>query len=155
MDFDAWLMEGDSPAETLRELLLTVQERQVRGSRSYYKAFPPAERALLHGHYRQKLPLWAQTGTSGGKALLVNAAGSPVSRGWTRIVIGDYGAFVEFSREQACVEGFTAGTGGSAYNWLRTRDAARTKVYEQLRGVMYADYQPGLFYVDPADVHPS
>lgn len=154
-DFDRWLVEAPPPEAQLEDLLVVMRERQVRGSHFYYRAFAPQASKTLREHFRRSLPAWAKAGFDGGDEVLINEAGTQISRGWSRIVVGDYGAFVELSPERACRENYSVGTGGDAYNWLRTFDRVRTKVYEQLRGVAYADYKPGRYYVAPDDVRPA
>lgn len=151
-DFDRWLTSGDDLK--VSEILRLLEERKSRQSRKFYAPLDPRRRRVIREFYRRGLPSWAKDGFDGGVAELENRSGTRVTRGWARVVIGDYGAFVEMSRVQVDLLNLHGGGAGNAYNWLRTRDASRTKVYEQLRGVTYADYRPGMFYVAPADVAP-
>jgi len=105
------------------------------------------------------------------KRLVLPEDGDPIMRffthtgihaatGYTRIVIGERGAYVEFSRDQVVAASLripedqrwrvSEETRGRAY-YIEHR-AGAVKVYEQLRGVDYADYHPGYFYVAPADL---
>lgn len=150
-NLDAWLTPEP---ESLADLLQLVQERKQPGP-NWYKAFPPEQSRQLREAYRRALPSWCQGEAIDGDVVpLRNAAGTLVTRGWTRIVIGDYGAFVEFTPRQAYQEHFSVGSGGEAYNWLWTLDGERTKIYAQLRRVTYADYRPNFFYVAPDFVFP-
>ena len=84
-----------------------------------------------------------------------------------RIVIGDYGAFVEFSRAQANARHLKIKEGQSyriedpryaehvKYLWLTADDNSDVKVYDQKRLVEYADYKPGMLYVSVYEVFPA
>lgn len=137
----------------LADLLFLLQERQTKGSSNYYKPLGPRMRAVARAYWQASLPAWLQARPSARFHVLVTSAGLPVARGWTRVVVGDYGAYLEFAPHQVALSHLTAGSGGSAYNWLRSRDSVGIKVYEQLRTVLYADYKPGFYYIAPSDVH--
>ena len=85
-------------------------------------------------------------------------AGTHIATGYTRIVIGDYGAYVEFSSEQLFLDKIEPLFSNSPdrpvkYIWLQSKDNPRIKIYEQKRRVNYADYKPGFYYIDPQDLH--
>jgi len=140
--------------DALEDALFLVGERSTRGNAFYYKPFDPARSRLLQAYYRSQLPQKLQE-TGDIFFDVKNSLGTQISRGYLRVVVGDYGAFLELSHEMVCHENlrskFARGL-GLKYNWLVTRDAAATKVYEQLGKVKYADYKPGCFYVGPGDV---
>jgi len=134
------------------EILRLLEERRQKGVPTYYKPLDPKRREIIREWYLEQLPEWCGDLGARPQAVLVNSCGTIICRGYTRIVIGDYGAFVEFDRGQCVVGNLTEGWGGRKYNWLRTRDRLGTKVYEQLESVSYADYRPGMYYVSPRDV---
>ena len=82
-------------------------------------------------------------------------------------MIGDYGAFVEFSRVQACMRRLKIKEGQMyrakdpryaehvKYLWLTADDGSNVKVYDQKRPVEYADYMPGMLYVSVYEVFPT
>lgn len=84
-----------------------------------------------------------------------------------RIVIGDYGAFVEISPERIlrnnlhCKEGqeyrFTDERYAKnvKYLWLTAADRSDCKIYLQKKRVDYADYVPGMYYISPYEVVPG
>lgn len=84
-----------------------------------------------------------------------------------RIVIGDYGAFVEFSTNQANSNMFIVAPGqeyrindpryskNCKYEWYTVNDRSNVKIYKQKRTVSYADYQPGKYYVSVHEVFRS
>ena len=82
---------------------------------------------------------------------------------YRRIVVGDYGAFVEFEREPDGVE-FIIAPGQEyrvnderysknvKYIWLTIPDNNNIKIYHQKKPVNYADYLPGMYYVSVHEV---
>ena len=97
------------------------------------------------------------------KQTLFSSNSKVVCRGFTRIVIGDYGAYVEFSEEQANTNVFTCEEGEEyrisnprykdnvKYEWL-TIYGSKIKIYKQKKTVVYADYKPGMYYVSVYEV---
>ena len=83
----------------------------------------------------------------------------PICHGYERIVVGDYGAFVEFNQEQACENNFKVKRGQEyrindpkysknvKYEWYTINDGSDVKIYKQKKGVSYADYKRGMYYV--------
>ncbi len=97
----------------------------------------------------------------GGTTELVSSCGTTVTTGYKRIVIGDYGAYVEFD-----VGGDFMIKAGQEYRvndpnfskkvkyiWLTTRDTSDVKIYLQKKRVPYADYQPQKYYVSVHEVY--
>ncbi|MBU2652555.1 MAG: hypothetical protein KKA81_16645 [Bacteroidetes bacterium] len=92
---------------------------------------------------------------------LITQAGETVCRGFTRVVIGDRGPYLEFSREQALLDRFsvpknqqyrlTPAWKDKVY-YVEYRTPSGVMIYEQLRTVSYANYKVGMFYVSPWDV---
>lgn len=87
--------------------------------------------------------------------------GTQICSGYDRIVVGDYGAFIEFSEEQIatkfiCKHGEEFRLTDKRYNckyiWLTVDDESEIKVYHQLRTVKYADYKVGKYYVSPHEI---
>ena len=82
--------------------------------------------------------------------------GYPITNGITRLVVGDYGPYIEFAPEQLVAPLAPKFPGPQKpwikYVWLVHPQDARTKIYLQKRPVQYADYRPGMYYVSPDDV---
>ena len=138
----------------LAKALETVAFQKRKGQPNFYAPLEPTERKLVRDHYEEQLtvPLIGTPHT-----LIKNRFGTIIARGYIRVVIGDYGAFIEFNDEQVQRQNLKPHfegppKSGVAYIWLETRDSLKTKVYEQKRAVRYADYSPGMFYVDPAKI---
>ena len=100
---------------------------------------------------------------SGSKDTLYTLSGSPICDGYDRIVVGDYGAFIEFSRS-VFSDSFIVQPGQEyridderysknvKYIWLTINDGSDIKIYFQKKGVTYADYKPGKYYVSVHEV---
>ena len=92
--------------------------------------------------------------------------GSLICSNFDRIVIGDYGAYIEFSSEQANKNLFTIAPGQEyriddlryanvKYAWLTINDDSQIKIYYQKNTVSYADYKPHKYYVSVYEVYPA
>lgn len=86
-----------------------------------------------------------------------------VSKGYSRIVIGDRGPYVEFTEDQIDLKAFYVPK-DQLYRFtdkrvyyieMRSIDSSFTKLYYQLQTVAYADYKIGLFYISPYDLYLS
>lgn len=88
---------------------------------------------------------------------------NPIAIGYERIVVGDYGAFMECTPEQMLLDRITVQEGEEyriddpkykhnvKYHWYRPAevypDTPVTKIYYQRRTVEYADYKIGMYYL--------
>lgn len=94
------------------------------------------------------------------KPKLYSDYGNLICNGFNRIVIGDYGLYIEFTKEQAGE--FITATGQEyrdtekykycKYSWLQSSIEDNTMIYLQKNTVDYADYKPGMYYVSVYDV---
>lgn len=94
---------------------------------------------------------------------LCTKSGSLICNQYDRIVVGDYGAFIEFSEENIGNE-FIIQPGQEyrvndkkysknvKYIWLTIDDNSQVKIYKQKRKVRYADYLPKKYYVSVHEV---
>ena len=89
--------------------------------------------------------------------------GLHVATGYTRIVIGGRGPYIEFDPKHIEVANIHVPEDERDrlkepkrsyvyYIEWRTNDEANVKVYEQLKKVDYADYRVGLLYISPLDL---
>lgn len=97
-----------------------------------------------------------------GGGELYTCFGSQICKSYRRVVIGDYGAFVEFEEPASQ---FVIAPGQEyrvnderysrnvKYVWLTVNDGSGIKIYHQKKGVSYADYQPGMYYVSVHEVY--
>lgn len=100
---------------------------------------------------------------NGGENILYTLNGSPICDGYDRIVIGDYGAFIEFSSSSysnsyIVKPGQEFRISDKQYNnrvkyvWMTIDDESDIKIYFQKKPVLYADYIPRKFYVSVHEV---
>ena len=109
--------------------------------------------------YLENIP--SHLNLNGGTETLFTLNGSPICNGYDRIVIGDYGAFIEFS---VSPYSFIVKPGQEyrinderyskhvKYHWLTINDGSDIKIYYQKRTVTYADYLPDKYYVSVHEV---
>lgn len=100
---------------------------------------------------------------SGSITPLFTLNGTKICNGYDRIVIGDYGAFIEFSQEHMA-SNFVIKKGQEyrvndkkyknnvKYIWLTINDKSDIKIYFQKKRVLYADYKPSKYYVSVHEV---
>lgn len=128
-----------------------------------YKALPPLYSMAARHLYEESLPSWVQKQRHGAEnTALVSEKGTLLASGYSRVVIGDYGAFLEISPEQIHSENLRIKKGEeyrlepryshAKYIWLEPVDGSSVKVYYQQHKVTYADYLPGMYYVSPYEV---
>jgi hypothetical protein len=90
-------------------------------------------------------------------------SGLHVATGYTRVVIGERGPYVEFLPSHLIWENLHIPDNQKyrlEHPWKdkvfyvewRTKDQSNVKVYDQKKTVDYADYKVGLFYVSPFDL---
>ena len=84
-------------------------------------------------------------------------SGTHIATGYIRVVVGDYGAYLEFLPDHLFIRKIEARFGQTPdrpvkYIWMQSKDASQIKIYEQKRRVSYADYKPGLYYIAPQDL---
>lgn len=111
-------------------------------------------RTIYRNHLSKNLPL------DGLDVPIYTASGDLICYGYERIVIGDYGAFIEYTQEQANSDIYIIQPGQEyrindprysknvKYNWL-TIEGSDLKIYQQKKTVSYADYKPGKYYISP------
>lgn len=109
--------------------------------------------------YLDNIP--TELNVNGGVDTLFTLNGSPICDGYDRIVIGDYGAFIEFSTSpysfivkpgQEYRNDDERYSKNVKYHWLTINDNSDVKIYHQMRTVAYADYLPDKYYVSVHEV---
>jgi len=130
-----------------------------------YKPLPGDLSEKYRGFFTENIPYFLSI--AGGGALYT-CCGCMICKSYRRIVVGDYGAFVEFGEEdlpspdEAPVFKIAPGEEYRVYDeryaknvkyiWLTTNDLSGIKIYRQKKGVSYADYKPGMYYVSVHEV---
>ena len=111
----------------------------------------------VRNRYWRNLPEELKLG--GDSKPLYTLVGTKIAEGYERIVIGDYGAFIEISESQIVKENIELQKGqeyrytdaryrrNAKYYWLTAKDGSGVKIYLQKKTVSYASYQVGWFYV--------
>ena len=84
-------------------------------------------------------------------------SGTLLSKGYSRIVVGERGPYIEFKNLRFSVIGipfneFSRLWRDVYYVEYRSRDESQVKVYKQKKKVKYADYKIGLFYISLFDL---
>jgi hypothetical protein len=94
---------------------------------------------------------------------LYSKSGLELCNGYSRIVIGGRGPYVEFTDNQVIFKAFHIPKDQLFrltdrrvyYIEMRSVDDAFVKLYYQLQTVAYADYKIGLLYISPYDLYLS
>ncbi len=129
----------------IHQILADIAARQVKDHPKYYQPLEdPEEAVAVRAYYRT---LVATTSFNKGSPL-VNAQGTLISLGYNRIVVGDYGAYIECLPDQIHLSSLEQRWPGKPtrpvkYIWMQTKDIIRTKVYFQQGRFRYEDYIPG------------
>lgn len=124
----------------------------------YYGKLPEDKSEEVRAYYRATLP------SLDPDKPIKTLNGTMISNRFERVVIGDYGAFIEFKEEDLCKEKIVVKAGQEyrvtnpryadkvKYIWLTVSDDSDVKLYYQKRCVTYADYKRGMFYVSPHQI---
>lgn len=121
------------------------------GNERLYRPLPKELKKKYHKLYNENL-----NGFENRRNLNIN--GKPIARSYTRVVIGDYGAYVEIPKDSLLVEltipetqkwrldkdFITKRNLNVKYEWYEYNGK---KVYFQLNTVTYADYLPDYYYI--------
>ncbi len=126
-----------------------------------YKPIPPLIAMEYHEKYINTLPDCFKNALNGAKTKIYTHAGTLIGEEINKIVVGDYGAFVEISPDRIVRRNIKVKEGQEyryldpqfaervKYLWLTARDNSNCKIYFQKKKVSYADYLPGYFYISP------
>ena len=90
-------------------------------------------------------------------AVFYSKEGLVLARGYTRIVLGGRGPYIEFSSDQIVHENIyipdharhKLQNSMAYYHEYRSKDDANVKLYDQKMCVSYADYIVGMWYISP------
>lgn len=126
-------------------------------SKYKYKKLDAKYSAEVRAYYAENIPSFLSTNQP-----LYTSTDTRICSSFNRIVIGDYGAFVEFSPGQANRDVFCIAPGqeyrleerykNCKYIWLTISDSSHVKIYYQKHTVTYADYIPGMYYISVHEV---
>ena len=152
-----WIYKGGINIENL----LNFQEELA--NKYKYRKLNKTLSAEVRQKYIDNLP--SQLNIDGDTNFKIHSLkGTLISNGYNRIVIGDYGAFIEFDKSQVIRSNLKIKSGQEyrindpkysehvKYWWLTPKDNSDMKVYYQKRIVSYADYMVDMFYVSPYEI---
>lgn len=120
----------------------------------HYARLPEDLSEKYRNYFAENIPRFLNVG--GDHCDLFTSAGTKICSSYKRIVIGDYGAFVEFAEPGS---DFIIQPGQEyrvndkrysknvKYVWMTVDDASNIKIYKQKKTVTYADYKPKMYYV--------
>ena len=138
--------------------MLTLQIEAKLAEKYKYKPLPEELSKKYREFYEEHIPRFLDL--NGGGALKTSK-GTLLCNSYDRIVIGDYGAFIEYSEpatEYVCKKGQEFRMQDPnykdrvKYDWLTAKDSSGIKIYHQKRTVTYADYKVGKYYVSVHEV---
>ena len=128
-----------------------------------YKKLPEKLSNIVRNIYANTIPAFLLSFDKTKPLYSLN--GSLICNGYDRIVIGDYGAYIEFSSEQANKDLFIIAPGQEyrleprysnvKYIWLTIDDGSQIKIYYQKNTVSYADYKPRYYYISVYEAYPA
>lgn len=130
-------------------------------SKYKYKVLPEEISSAARYIYSVTMPYFLQEKSQP----LYTVNGTLICTSFDRVVIGDYGAYIEFSSNQANKDAYIIAPGQEyrlsprysnvKYIWLTIDDESEVKIYYQRNTVKYADYQPNKYYVSVYEVYPK
>jgi hypothetical protein len=112
--------------------------------------------------YLENIP--SKLKVTGDNISLFTTKNSLICTGYNRIVIGDYGAFIEYDENQANKQVYCIQPGEEyriydpkysknvKYIWFTIKDKSNIKIYYQKKKVSYADYKKGMYYISPHEI---
>jgi hypothetical protein len=126
-----------------------------------YRKLPDALSESCREFYTESIPSYLKM--EGDSTALYSLDGTKFANGYERIVVGDYGAFIEIAKSDMINDVLKVSPGQEyrlsspyidnvKYIWLTPKDKSNAKIYKQLRTVSYADYKADMFYVCPYEV---
>ena len=141
----------------------TLRIESLLAKKYKYKPLPDGLSPKYRQFFRENIPDWLNI--NGENRSIFTTKGTKICNSYERIVIGDYGAFLEFSDEPKNTKfiiqpGQEYRVNDPQYNrnvkyiWLTVDDNSGIKIYKQKGTVSYADYIPGKFYVSVHEVRP-
>jgi hypothetical protein len=127
-----------------------------------YKPLPSQLSEKYREFFTQNIPAFLKI--DGNSITLYTIEGSILCNGYNRIVVGDYGAFIEFNGPAHDANVIVqAGQeyriddpkykNNVKYHWYTIEDGSNIKLYYQKRTVSYADYIPKKWYVSVHEVN--
>ena len=139
----------------------TLKTEAALAKKYGYRPLPQDLSVKYRNYFTENIPKFLNI--NGSQSQLTTLNGTPICNGYDRIVVGDYGAFIEFSKESIS-SNFIIQPGQEyrvydekyknnvKYIWLTVNDGSGIKIYQQKRKVSYADYKARKYYVSVHEV---
>ena len=137
----------------------TLQIEAKLAEQYKYKKLPTTLSQQYRQLYLENIPSFLSINGGGP---LYSKSGTLLCYSYKRIVIGDYGAFIEFNEPNYSRYIIAPGQeyrvkdpqykDNVKYIWLTLNDYSNIKIYYQKKPVVYADYKPGMLYVSVHEV---
>ena len=145
-------MEYLSPS--LSRVLKEVQRRTRKSSPLYYTSLPAEDSQSVRSYYEAQLRISPKGNIH---RPFYTSYMHLIAKGYARVVIGDYGAYIEFTPEQIDLKAIKPKWPGEPtrpvkYLWYEPIDGSGVKIYWQKGTVSYADYKPGMYYIAPSEL---
>ena len=147
------MMQREEYYQNLPQIFLTQKEREINGLEVDF---------FIENNNINKIspfPLYSFIYKDGKKI-----KDKKITNNWKRIVIGDYGAFIEIEDKDIIKENIKICPGEEyrinderyakniRYHWYIPKDGYPSKLYFQQKSVTYADYKPNKWYISPYEV---
>lgn len=136
----------------------TLKQEAELATKYKYKKLSEELSLRMREYYIKNIPSFLYLE---GGGILKTTKGTVICNSYDRIVVGDYGAFVEYSTP-ACEYAIEPGQeyriyddhykDNVKYEWYTIKDGSHIKIYKQKKGVKYADYIPGKYYISVHEV---
>ena len=143
----------------MQKIMNTLQIEAKLAEQYKYKKLPAALSKQYRQLYLENIPSFLSINGGGP---LYSKNGTLICSSYKRIVIGDYGAFIEFNDPNFSKYMIAPGEeyrvkdprykDNIKYIWLTLKDNSNIKIYYQKKPVTYADYKPGMLYVSVHEV---
>ena len=145
----------------ISEIGKTLLQYQADLAAKYrYKPLKEDMREIARSIYQDTLPLYFTDENNAGKPLH-SPTGEIIATGYDRIVIGDYGAFIEIDPKDMQLDNVYIPEKQKyrvedpeyaehvKYLWYEPKNGYPSKLYDQKKTVTYADYKADKWYVSP------
>lgn len=142
----------------------TLKIERLLAEKYNYAPLPSDLSLKYRQFFTENIPDWLNI--DGDDSPLYTKNGTILCDEYSRIVVGDYGAFVEFISEPDETD-FVIQPGQEyrvndvrfsksvKYVWLTVDDGSGIKIYKQKKRVTYADYRPKRYYVSVHECFPK
>jgi len=131
---------------------IVKQLKIERVKKKKYKTLTGKTKELVRKYYKDQIELPPK---SLEKLIWKDLEGYEIAQGYNRLVVGDHGAYLEFTEDQMKSETLKTKPGQEWRNsnkfvkYLHLITPGGMKVYHQVGRVKYADYVPGRYYINP------